>query len=428
MLARAVARRPKYSEPNPSTEISGHTSIVAHIAQLRKPARWPEFSSALRSTALTARLGRMLGIAFGICFITGMLSHYQYHPWSWLPEPASPVWAYRITQGVHVATGTASIPLLLVKLWSVYPNLFRWPPISSLKNAAERFSVAVLVSAALVELFTGFFNALNWYPWPWSFVPVHRFLAYVVIGSILLHVAVKLPDIKYGLSVKVAEGDVLTEVPWADNPDAHSNSGSTSPPPPAALSRRGVLAATGAGIGVVVVTSVGQTLTPLSPLGLLAIRQSKKGPQRVPINRTAEQARVIELATSKNWQLRVTGPRPYSMSLAELEAMTAHEEHLPITCVEGWSVGAQWRGIALLDFVERAGGNADSRVQVHSLEPEGSFRSSYVDGPQVARALLATHLNGVRLIVDHGYPLRLIAPDRAGVLNTKWLSRIDVLS
>ena len=180
-------------------------SNTDHVPRLQvpdKPTLWPKFESPLRSTAVTARLGRVLGIAFGICFVTGLLSHYQYHPWSWLPEPASPVWGYRLTQGVHVATGTASIPLLLVKLWSVYPNLFRWPPVRSIKHGLERASVAVLVSSALVQLFTGFFNALNWYPWPWDFVPVHRFLGYVVIGSILLHIAVKLPDIKYGLSVE----------------------------------------------------------------------------------------------------------------------------------------------------------------------------------------------------------------------------------
>ena len=177
--------------------------MVPHLSlsskSLPKPPVWPRFRSPLRSTAVTARLGRVLGICFGICFVTGLLSHYQYHPWSWLPEPASPVWGYRLTQGVHVATGTASIPLLFVKLWSVYPNLFRWPPIRSVKHALERLSVAVLVSTALLQLFTGFFNALNWYPWPWDFVSVHRFLAYVVIGSLLRHVAIKLPDIKYGL-------------------------------------------------------------------------------------------------------------------------------------------------------------------------------------------------------------------------------------
>ena len=277
---------------------------------LAKPKIWPKFQSPLRSTAVTARLGRVLGIAFGICFVTGMLSHYQYHPWTWLPEPAAPLWGYRLTQGLHVATGTAAIPLLLVKLWSVYPNLFRWPPIKSIKHGLERGSVAVLVASALLQLFTGFFNALNWYPWPWDFVTVHRFLAYVVIGSILLHIAIKLPDIKYGLSAKVADGDVLTETPWNENPDSHSNVGLKAPPVPTGLSRRGVLAATGAGIGIVVVTSVGQTITPLEPVGLLAIRQSRKGPQRVPINRTAQQAKVT-MVTAADWQLAVKGPKPY---------------------------------------------------------------------------------------------------------------------
>jgi DMSO/TMAO reductase YedYZ molybdopterin-dependent catalytic subunit len=76
--------------------------------------------------------------------------------------------------------------------------------------------------------------------------------------------------------------------------------------------------------------------------------------------------------------------------------------------------------------VRRAGGTEDSRVKVTSLEPRGSYNYSFVDGPQVSHALLATHINGDPLKDDHGYPLRLIAPDRAGVLNTKWLSMVEV--
>ena len=391
-----------------------------------RPRQWPSFSSTLRSTAVTARVGRAVGIAIGLCFLTGLLSHYQYAPWAWLPEPASPIWAYRVTQGLHVATGTATIPLVLLKLWTVYPNLFRWPPIRSIRHAVERVTVAILVASTLVQLITGFFNALNWYPFQWYFPPVHRFLAYVVVGSILLHIAVKLPDIVYGLQTKVADGDVLTEIPWSENPNAHSNAGPLPPPVTPGLSRRGVLTAAGAGIGVVLVTSVGQTLTPLEPLGLLAIRQPGKGPQRVPVNRTAEQANVTDAATAADWSLKVNGPTPYALTLADVEGMADHDAHLPITCVEGWSVGAQWRGLRLIDVVQRAGGNADSRVRFHSLESEG-YNHSEMFGPQLSAALLATHLNGERLNVDHGYPLRLIAPNRPGVLNTKWLGMIEVL-
>jgi DMSO/TMAO reductase YedYZ molybdopterin-dependent catalytic subunit len=183
--------------------------------------------------------------------------------------------------------------------------------------------------------------------------------------------------------------------------------------------------AAGAGIGVVVVTTVGQTLTPLEPLGLLAVRQPALGPQGVPVNRTAEQAGVGAAATDPSWRLEVKGPQPYAISLADLESLAVHEGRYPISCVEGWSANADWLGLSLLDVVIRAGGGATSHVSVVSVE-QGGYSSSQVFGPQLGVALLATHLNGERLNLDHGYPLRLIVPNRPGVLNTKWLTRVEI--
>ena len=39
---------------------------------------------------------------------------------------------------------------------------------------------------------------------------------------------------------------------------------------------------------------------------------------------------------------------------------------------------------------------------------------------------MALELNGEVLHVDHGYPARLISPARPGVLQTKWLSSLEV--
>jgi DMSO/TMAO reductase YedYZ molybdopterin-dependent catalytic subunit len=89
-------------------------------------------------------------------------------------------------------------------------------------------------------------------------------------------------------------------------------------------------------------------------------------------------------------------------------------------------VSARWYGIPLLDLVKRAGGDENSHVHVNSIEAAGIYRKSDIFGAQLSRALLATHLNGERLTLDHGYPIRLIAPDRAGVLNTKWVNTITV--
>jgi hypothetical protein len=325
-----------------------------------------------------------------------------------------------------VATGTATIPLVLVKLWSVYPNVFRWPPFRSVRRVIELLSLAILVGSILVQLATGFLNVLNWYPFPWDFVSVHHYLAYVVVGSVLLHIGVKLPDIRYGLQTKLADGDVLTEIPWNENPESHSVAGDLPAPVTPGISRRGVLTATGVGISIVVVTSIGQALTPLEPVGLLAVRQPSKGPQGVPVDRTAEEAKVSAASIPPDWTLQIVGPQPYAMTLAEIEQQGIHEARIPIAAVEGWSVDANWRGLRLLDVVERAGGNADSHVQVISFGA-GGFRRSQIFGPQLSRALLATQLNGQRLSLDQGYPLRLVAPNRPEILDTKWISRVEVL-
>jgi DMSO/TMAO reductase YedYZ molybdopterin-dependent catalytic subunit len=42
------------------------------------------------------------------------------------------------------------------------------------------------------------------------------------------------------------------------------------------------------------------------------------------------------------------------------------------------------------------------------------------------RTLVALELGGQPLSIDHGFPCRLIAPDRPGVLQTKWLTSLEV--
>jgi hypothetical protein len=371
-----------------------------------KPPFWPAFSSPLRSTAVTARVGRVLGIAFTVCFVTGLLSHYQYHPWTWLPIPGAPYWGYRLTQGVHVITGIACIPLILLKLWSVFHRLFAWPAVRSPLHGLERLSVAVLVSSSVLQLVTGLFNVLQFYPWPWDFVKVHYWLSWVIIGSLALHVAVQLPAIREGLSTPLWRKGI---------PDGQRGG----------LTRRGVLLAAGGGVGLVAITSVGQVIPAFEPIALLAPRKPSTGPQDLPVNNTAMSAGVVQKAKSPDYRLTVKGPQLYELSLAELEAIPTTRRTLPIACVEGWSRTAHWDGPTLLELVERAGGSESSMITVFSLQKGGYDRSS-LTGSQLRGALLATHLNGERISVDHGYPARLIAPDRSGVLQTKWITRIEV--
>jgi DMSO/TMAO reductase YedYZ molybdopterin-dependent catalytic subunit len=376
------------------------------VAWRRGPLRAAAFSASLHDPRTATVLGRLVGVGFATCFMTGLISHLLKHPPGWLMPPSRPVWGYRLTQGVHVAVGIATAPVLTAKLWTVYPKLFAWPPVRSLRHAVERLSIAVLVAGALFELVAGYLNAIQWNPWPFAFVPAHFWVAWITVGALLLHLAVKAPVIAANWR-RVREGRTA-----------------------AGAARRGLLIWLAASVGLVTLTTVGQAITPLKRLDLLAPREPDDGPEDLPVNRTAAAAGVLGAARAAGWRLSVLGPRAYELSLADLRAMPQHLASLPISCVEGWSVPARWGGVRLRDLLTRAGACSAARVRVVSLERRGQHRVTELD-PDYVRdplTLLALDLNGAPLSIDHGFPARLIAPDRPGVEQTKWVTRIEVLT
>jgi Oxidoreductase molybdopterin binding domain len=390
----------------------------------RGPLREGAFRSPLHDRELTVRIGRWLGIAFVTCFLTGLVSHYLQNPPFWLGSvPSRPIWGYRVSQGIHVATGIACVPLLLAKLWTVAPRLWSWPPVRSVLHALERLSVLGLVAAAIFEVVSGLVNIVQWYPWSFFFPRVHYYVAWVAIGSIALHLSVKAPLIAETLRTRQSPVD---EQPLPSG-SAHSDGRSTCDGQEDRFGRRGFLIAVGAAVATVTVVTVGQTLRPLAPLAVLAPRKPDVGPQGLPVNRTAVGADIRPVGP--DYRLVVDGARPFSLSLAELRALPQHEAELPITCVEGWSANARWRGVRLRDLLDRAGAPDGASARLTSLEKDGLYRQSVVEGPHAADTLtlLALELNGQPLDLDHGSPVRLIAPNRPGVLQTKWVSRVDVL-
>ena len=140
---------------------------------------------------------------------------------------------------------------------------------------------------------------------------------------------------------------------------------------------------------------------------------------------------MVEAARSPDYRLTVTGrvSTPLSLDLGQLLSLTPHAALLPISCVEGWSYAAQWRGVRVRDLLAMAGARTGRTVRVESLETDGAYRSSTLDPAQATDpdTLLATHLDGRPLALDHGFPCRLIGPNRAGVLQTKWVGRVVVL-
>lgn len=169
------------------------TDIVGDLLAARTEGLQRRLATPARTTRTAVVIGRLLAVGFTVCFLTGLYSHLLQNP---LPGEHFPTWPnnlYQLSQGTHITVGIALIPLTLAKLWTIYPLLFDFPPIRSFLHALERASIGVLVSATLVQLATGLLNTYQWYPWTFPFRQVHFALAWVIVGSIALHIAMKLP-------------------------------------------------------------------------------------------------------------------------------------------------------------------------------------------------------------------------------------------
>ncbi|GGF30726.1 molybdopterin-binding protein [Marmoricola endophyticus] len=383
-----------------------------------RPPSERDFTSFLRSPAVASRVGLALGICFGLAFLTGLYSHWQQNPDAWFPPPTRPVWGYRLTQGLHVASGTAAIPLLLVKLWTVYPKLFAAlpdlrKPRAALLNALERGSIAVLVASGIFMLATGIANSAQWYPWSFTFRLTHYALAWVAIGALVVHIMVKLPLIRGALGADIDSTE-------NDRPGtAHRASGMT---------RRGLVGTAYAAAAVAVLSTAGATVPLLRKVSVFGVR-SGDGPGGIPINRSARAARVTALATAGDYTLVVAnGDREVEVDLDRLTSMRRHTYDLPIACVEGWSAQGTWAGPRIRDLMALVDAPEGADVVVRSLQPSGPYTTTLLPGNFAAadNTLLATHLSGERLSIDHGFPCRVIAPNRPGVLQTKWVARLEV--
>lgn len=200
--------------------------------------------------------------------------------------------------------------------------------------------------------------------------------------------------------------------------------------PAAGTGRRAFLATVGLATAAVTVLTVGQSFPGLRGTNVFGPRDGS-GPQQVPVNKTAASAEVEPAATDPAWRLRVVlRSVSRSWSRDELLALPQTEVELPIACVEGWSVSAHWSGVRLRELLAAVGADRSAGVQVSSIQPRGAYR--IVDmGPEFAHheaTLVALGLNGSTLDLDHGFPARMIAPNRPGVLQTKWLQQIEVLA
>jgi DMSO/TMAO reductase YedYZ molybdopterin-dependent catalytic subunit len=115
-----------------------------------------------------------------------------------------------------------------------------------------------------------------------------------------------------------------------------------------------------------------------------------------------------------------------------LSSFRLHEQITRLVCVEGWSAIAWWAGLRFDDLLrvyppisQARWARIESSVNLGPWgNPDPYFMSLDLATARHPQTLLATHLNGHPLTVDHGAPLRLLVPVKLGLKNVKAITRI----
>jgi DMSO/TMAO reductase YedYZ molybdopterin-dependent catalytic subunit len=115
-----------------------------------------------------------------------------------------------------------------------------------------------------------------------------------------------------------------------------------------------------------------------------------------------------------------------------LVSFQVHEQITRLVCVEGWSAIAWWAGLRFDDLLrayppmsQAKWARLESSVNLGRWgNPDPYFVSLDLSTARHPQTLLATHLDGKPLTVEHGAPLRLLVPVKLGLKNIKAITRI----
>ncbi len=114
-----------------------------------------------------------------------------------------------------------------------------------------------------------------------------------------------------------------------------------------------------------------------------------------------------------------------------LKGLPRVEQVSDFHCVTTWSVrGVRWGGVRFSDFYERvlmpmAKPHAGTGLVALKAQ-DGARTGMLLEDLLAPNVLLADHLNGSPLCVDHGAPLRLVAPDHYGYKSVKHLCQLTL--
>ncbi|MBD2128132.1 molybdopterin-dependent oxidoreductase [Microcoleus sp. ZQ-A2] len=118
---------------------------------------------------------------------------------------------------------------------------------------------------------------------------------------------------------------------------------------------------------------------------------------------------------------------PLSMSMEQIQQLPLTAMTIRHVCVEGWAAIVQWGGVRLRELVTLAQPKADVKY-IYFQSADGYYESWDIASALHPQTLMAYQKNSQPLSIDNGAPLRLASPIKLGYKQSKWVTRITLVS
>jgi hypothetical protein len=130
----------------------------------------------------------------------------------------------------------------------------------------------------------------------------------------------------------------------------------------------------------------------------------------------------------RTWRLAVTGMVDNQLYLTydNITSLPHKSKVATLKCVEGPSGTADWRGVKLKSILDQAGVQENAK-EVVFFGADGYSSSLTIEDALQDDVLLAYEMNGKTLPSEHGFPLKLVVPGKAGYKWVKWIERVEVI-
>jgi DMSO/TMAO reductase YedYZ molybdopterin-dependent catalytic subunit len=128
------------------------------------------------------------------------------------------------------------------------------------------------------------------------------------------------------------------------------------------------------------------------------------------------------------WDFQVFGlvERPLQLAYAELKALQTPDVQADMHCVTGWStLDNTWSGVSFRALAEIAGVRPEAKWVIAHCE-YGYTSDLSLKAMMEDDVLVAWAHGGEDLTPEHGFPLRLVVPQRYAWKSAKWLRGLEL--